>query len=125
MNMQNVLHVEIATLRRQLDEANETIRQMREVREVNPLLGVLGLTKNECEILSAIVDHGRISREQLFVRVWGARRDPPDPQIIDVHLCRIRKRLKPYGMRIKTLWGAGWEMSKDDCERVRELARAA
>ena len=31
--------------------------------------------------------------------------DPPDEKILDVWICRMRKKLKPYGIEIKTHGG--------------------
>jgi hypothetical protein len=31
-----------------------------------------------------------------------------DPKMVDVVICNLRKKLKPYGLRIETLWGHGY-----------------
>ena len=34
--------------------------------------------------------------------------DEPEPQIIKVYICNIRRKLKPFGIKIGTHWGRGW-----------------
>ena len=34
--------------------------------------------------------------------------EPGEEKIIDVLVCKIRKKLKPYGIDIKTHWGRGY-----------------
>lgn len=36
--------------------------------------------------------------------------DEPEMKIIDVFICHIRKRIKPTGIEIKTIWGFGYEL---------------
>jgi hypothetical protein len=31
-----------------------------------------------------------------------------DPKMVDVVICNLRKKLKPYGLTIQTLWGHGY-----------------
>lgn len=37
-----------------------------------------------------------------------------DPKIIDVFVCKMRKKLKPYGIDIGTKWGQGYYLGKKD-----------
>ena len=46
--------------------------------------------------------------------------DPSEEKILDVWICKMRKKLKPYGIEIKTQGGECWEMP----EAGREIARA-
>jgi DNA-binding response OmpR family regulator len=36
--------------------------------------------------------------------------DPSSPEIIKVWICKMRQKLKPPGIEIKTHWGVGFEM---------------
>ncbi|MEO0449078.1 MAG: helix-turn-helix domain-containing protein [Pseudomonadota bacterium] len=45
-------------------------------------------------------------------------------KIVDVIICKIRKKLKPYGIEIKTIWGCGYQMEKDSADRFYELTYA-
>jgi two-component system, cell cycle response regulator CtrA len=45
--------------------------------------------------------------------------DPSEEKILDVWICKMRKKLKLYGIEIKTQGGECWEMP----EAGREIAR--
>lgn len=49
--------------------------------------------------------------------------DPPDEKILDVRICRMRK--KPYGIEIKTHGGECWEMPQESKKTARQLMDAA
>lgn len=36
--------------------------------------------------------------------------DQPEIKIVDVYVCKIRKKLKPLGIDIQTIWGRGYRM---------------
>ena len=50
--------------------------------------------------------------------------DPPEIKIIDVCICKVRKTLQPFGIEIKTCWGAGYELPEASKATVRELMEA-
>lgn len=37
--------------------------------------------------------------------------DEPEIKIIDVFVCKMRKKLEPIGIRIDTLWGRGYALA--------------
>ena len=37
--------------------------------------------------------------------------DEPEIKIIDVFICKLRKKLKPFGLDIETVWGRGYLMT--------------
>lgn len=37
--------------------------------------------------------------------------DEPEIKIIDVYICKARKKLEPIGVRIDTLWGKGYALA--------------
>ena len=43
---------------------------------------------------------------------------------IDVHVCRIRKALAPFGIAIGTLWGYGYQLSDPHRHKVMNLILA-
>jgi two-component system, cell cycle response regulator CtrA len=36
--------------------------------------------------------------------------EAPDEKVLDVWICKMRKKLKPFGIEIKTHWGECWEI---------------
>lgn len=40
------------------------------------------------------------------------------PRTMDVHMCKLRQRLRPHGITIMTLWGYGYQLPADDRRRA-------
>lgn len=53
---------------------------------------------------------------------FASEDDEPEIKIIDVYICRARKKLEPIGVRIDTLWGKGYALAVD---RKPVIAREA
>lgn len=49
----------------------------------------------------------------------------PDPKIIDVQICKMRARLKDFGVVIKTRWGEGYYLEPTMKDHVRHLMAGA
>ena len=54
----------------------------------------------------------------------GAYDDEAEEKIIDVWICKIRKKLKPFDIEIKTNWGKSYEIPEASKARARELMGA-
>lgn len=78
------------------------------------------MTVQEARMLSALLDGRPHSKDSIFNTVWFDRMyDPPEKKIVDVVICKIRKKLFPYQIRIETIWGAGYLLK--DCDRVSSV----
>jgi DNA-binding response OmpR family regulator len=66
-------------------------------------------SKKEFEIIVHLAkNHGRVlTRQVLFYTIWG-HRDSSANRTIDVHIGRIRKKLKGYAHYIETVPGIGY-----------------
>lgn len=55
--------------------------------------------------------------------------EPKDDKVLAVHMCRIRKQLRPFGLEIRTDWGLGYRLTPESRARLlnwnSETARAA
>ena len=49
--------------------------------------------------------------------------EEPEIKIIDVYICKARKKLTPIGVRIDTMWGKGYALAVS--EKPRIIAEAA
>ncbi len=76
------------------------------------------LTLTEGRLLSILVA-GRIkSKSAIHELLYFERVNPPDIKIIDIYLCKLRKKLRPYSITISTLWGEGYFFSKDMIAKI-------
>lgn len=115
---------DIATLRDQLAERDETIRQLRALKlpPEAPYRG-LGFSLTERVILAALMNaRGVCSRAHLIdcIALSRDRETSMEPKAIDVVLCRVRQRLALVGFPrvIKIERGEGWMIEQNDRARV-------
>ena len=62
---------------------------------------IFRLWSSEVPLLLALIQNPMMSK----------KRDGMAEKTIDVHICRMRKQLKPFDIDIKTLWGYGYQVS--------------
>lgn len=86
---------------------------------------VFGVSPTAAALLAMLVKNKQVSRDAAFFALYAGlpESDWPDAKILDVHLVRLRQRLRREGIEIKTLWGFGWSI--DDAARQRLAAMAA
>ena len=71
----------------------------------------LGLTSTELRLLAFLVRHrgAILSKSQLLTQVWGY--DAYDPNIVEVHISALRRKLEVHGPRIiHTVHGLGYRL---------------
>jgi two-component system cell cycle response regulator CtrA len=47
--------------------------------------------------------------------------DEPQMKIIDVFVCKMRKKLQSWDIEISTLWGRGYYLTREMKDKVRSL----
>nr|WP_181181030.1 helix-turn-helix domain-containing protein [Mesorhizobium sp. B2-2-4] len=92
--------------------------QLEAVREANSPADTLrvqrafGLTMHECSLLLLLSDGRPRRKEQIHSGIYSDRiDDPPEIKIIDVFICKVRKKVEPFGVVIETIWGSGYSLS--------------
>lgn len=109
------LHREIAQLRERNVALQREIEWLREL--FMPQLTFpeeWRLTPAESALLSALyASKGFITREAALAAACGDETDN-DMKIVDVHLCKMRKKLAPrMGKSVETIWGRGFRLSSN------------
>ncbi len=69
------------------------------------------LTPKEAKLLSALASRMVCSKEFLHLTLYGL--DPSggaEIKIVDVFICKIRKKISPAGINIVTQWGSGYAL---------------
>jgi two-component system, OmpR family, alkaline phosphatase synthesis response regulator PhoP len=71
----------------------------------------LDLRAREFDLLHALAEHRGLvlSREQLLELVWGYEYYG-ETRTVDVHVARLREKLKDSGLTIETVWGIGYKL---------------
>lgn len=130
MNAQgDVLNERCLVLEAENDELRERVRHL-EAMLLPSFDGMPfgGLTASEARVLSAIAASPEgITKDRIFAAVYGSSTDAdqPEPKIIDVYVCRLRKKLAPHEITIETVWGWGYRIDATGRARLREMRRAA
>ena len=111
------LLTEIAKLRDRVGYLEEENRQLREALEPAVALPVdWKLTKTEARVLLALhrVRQGYMNRERLLVALYGLEVDV-EPKIVDVMVCKIRRKLRTAGVTIpiRTFHGDGFGLTRE------------
>jgi hypothetical protein len=49
------------------------------------------------------------------------KRDDMAVKTVDVHICAMRKKLRPFDLMIRTIWGYGYQMAIDQRRRTMDI----
>lgn len=67
-------------------------------------------------------------RTSMMDALYLHKQDEADIKIVDVWVCKMRKKLRPYGISIQTQWGQGYFLQTDSkaiAQGLLDEARAA
>lgn len=113
-----------------LDALNSEIAALRaRIAELERQLGhdfvppiEWGLTATEARLFGCLLAAELVTREAFMAALYrDLRKDPPEEKIIDVFVCKIRRKLKPFGIEIATRWGQGHALTPEAKALVHEL----
>lgn len=107
-----------------LIEAENDVLRGR-VAELEAMLGVtfaappiLGLTAHEAGLFGFLLRRDFVTKQAALSALYGGM-DEPEIKIIDVFICKLRKKIAPFGIRVETQWGQGYWM--DAASKARAL----
>lgn len=120
------LAARIAVLQDELAEARERVRLLETELGADELVPIsLPLTPMQRRLLGVILKRPLATKSNLMVAVLGSRLsgdDTPDPKIVDVQVCHLRRKLGPLGISIETKWGEGYWMTAEAKALVHAMA---
>ena len=110
-------------VRRLRDENEKLHEQLRQLKQVltPPFIAPYEwhLTEYETKILSSLLSAKFVSKERLFLSLYSDYNDPPTDNNLRVLVSKLRKKLSPFGVVIKFIWGQGYLL--EDLEQWRSL----
>lgn len=112
----------VATLEAENDHLRDRIRLLEEMVGVSfevPL--AFGFTGKEREVFGCLLKNTLVKREHLMRVVYPPPYDDVEMKILDVFVCKIRKKLKPFDVSIETQWGEGYFIKPEGKKKVEEL----
>jgi DNA-binding response OmpR family regulator len=120
---------EVVELRREMQALRDALEDMRSSLEREPglkLIQIAHLTPTERLLLGILIRRRRVTKDQLMTALYCDRPDnEPCAKIIDTFICKMRRKLEPHGIEIKTVWNAGYEIPLDSIERIKAMIAGA
>jgi two-component system, cell cycle response regulator CtrA len=92
----------------------ERIRQLEDALVPQEVLFPIewALTGSEARLLAYLTTRDLATKPQIHAALYSLRPDGDDPElkIVDVFVCKLRRKLKPFGVVIETRWGYGYAL---------------
>lgn len=114
------LRAEVAWLRDRLREANAE-------DSAAVLMGACGLTPEEASLLAILWRRSPavVRKAALFDLLFGDRLDGgPEPKILDVVVCKVRRKVEILAGCIETVWGVGYRLTPQGRARLDGILQA-
>lgn len=112
---------------RRADHLPPHIAAARDADLITSFMRAFKLTKLMASFMLVLVKREEADKTTLHRVIEtqrAARINRPDtseetnPKMVDVMVCNLRKKLKPFGLTINTLWGRGYYLDAQDRQRV-------
>lgn len=78
------------------------------------------LSKRESQLLGVLMIRPGVVTKDMFLTAMYGGMNEPDLRIMDVYICKMRKKLARFGIKISTKWGVGHFLTKEMKAKVRE-----
>jgi hypothetical protein len=117
----SALMTELQTLRDRVEELERAVGVDQGL--TTRLRIAFGIEPALAPILGMLFKRNFVTHDSLYTVLYAGRLecDWPQPKIMDVQICKLRRKLKRFGIVIKTQWGEGWSMSVADKAKVRAV----
>ena len=84
------------------------------------------VTRLQGSFLSVLIRRNEVSKEVLHQVIEQNRKnvknnEPTDPKMVDVIICNLRKKLRPFALEVKTLWACGYYMEPDTRHKIQNM----
>lgn len=80
------------------------------------------LTARETDVLRYLVVNTVGEKKAIHRAMYPREWDAPDLKIMDVFICKLRRKVRPFGVEIDTVWGIGWSLNSGLREKLRVAA---
>src|SRR5205823_267979 len=88
------------------------------------LVRLFKLTPQQALLLLVLLKRREVTRKQMHAAIESRRGGPKeetDKKIVDVVVCKLRKRLKTFGLEIETVWAWGYVMPTEHRKKALAL----
>lgn len=85
------------------------------------------VTRLQASLLAVLINRNEVSKDTMH-QIIESRRAPgkeeTDPKMVDVVICHLRKRLKPFNLKINTLWACGYYIEPVQRKQILEMVNS-
>lgn len=112
----------VQALERENDDLRNRIRVLEEIAGTSLEVPFeYGLTRKEAIILGVMLKNDLARKEALMEALYPHDQDAGDVKILDVWVCHMRRKLKPWGIEIVTVYADGWRLPPASKHIVRSM----
>jgi DNA-binding response OmpR family regulator len=110
-------------LAEECERLREELRQLRELFcGPIPLLCDVGLTRHESRLLGALYrTPGIVTRDAIQAALHGSDYLVKSPKAIDVYVGRVKRKLRPLGVEVRTIRGVGYRLTDESRAIIARL----
>jgi hypothetical protein len=112
----------------ELERMRDRLLQLEQIlgidsSETGRIREAFGLEPDLARIMGMLLKRNFVSHESLYTVMYGHRPECewPDAKVLDVQICKLRRRLKPFEIAIVTRWGEGWSISVANKVKARAV----
>jgi two-component system cell cycle response regulator CtrA len=81
------------------------------------------LTGSEVRVFGVLLKRSLTTKDAVMAALYrDDGKDEPDIKIVDVFICKMRAKLKPFGIEIKTVWGRGYALTDESRAKLKGLS---
>lgn len=89
----------------------------------SPLPFEWALTAQETIVFGVLANRPLATKDAVMAALYRSMgKEEAGPKIVDVFICKMRKKLTPYGIMINTVWGQGYALADTDRAKFRRAA---
>lgn len=111
-----------------VEAENDLLRE--KIARLESLLGMrmvspieFGLTGSEARVFGVLMNRDLATRDAMMTALYANKADDDEAEIkiVDVFVCKMRKKLKPFGIQIGIQWGQGYYLTPVMKDKVRAM----
>ena len=104
----------IAAQQEEIEMLREKVRMLEDALASRgvPIPVEWRLTTSEAVVFAHLTTRDMATKQSIMTAMYSGRPDADEPEIkiVDVFVCKMRKKLKPFDVVIDTVWGQGYSL---------------
>jgi two-component system, cell cycle response regulator CtrA len=112
----------LAILQAENDQLREQVAMLEAALGADVALPLmLGLTEKEARLVACMFSRDRMSKAAAMAALYDVCDNEVEPKVVDVFVCKARKKLLAWGIEVETIWGFGYAMTAAAKARLSAL----